>query len=70
MPERTMTRVGALCPSCNAVSTLFLPLDSVKKWQDGAFVQDCFPEFSSTTRETLLSGYCKKCQDEIFHEDD
>jgi hypothetical protein len=35
-------------------------------WQEGQLIQQAFPELSKEEREVLITGFCFKCQKEIF----
>ncbi len=57
------------CPFCGAESTVNAPYGgAVAYYKNGALIQDAFPEMSADDREILISGICKKCQDETFEE--
>lgn len=56
------------CPFCGKVTILPLEDLAVAKFENGALVQDAFPELSATEREVILSGICPECQEKIFGE--
>lgn len=59
------------CPTCPRITTLLVSKEGFMKWrQDHIFIQEALPELSATNRETLISGICRRCQDEVFDEDD
>lgn len=58
------------CPFCGCQSEVEVPTEGVKKYQAGAYVQDAFPTCSVETREFIISGMCRDCQNDIFIEDD
>ena len=62
--------VPKVCPFDNKVSVLILDADAVDAYNAGAFVQDAFPNLSAEIRETIKTGICSACQDDIFSEDE
>ena len=62
--------VHATCRFCHKESRFYLPRERALRWRNGEFIQWVFPELSATTRETLISGTCSKCQEDIFSEDE
>jgi hypothetical protein len=49
------------CPVCGRVRELPLPVAGVTRWQQGAHVQDAFPEIPPALRELLITGTCPGC---------
>lgn len=58
------------CPFCGETSVVEVPMDGFIQWQDGALVQDAFPNLSADVREQLVSGICPSCWDSMFSDDD
>ena len=55
---------------CNFCSKTFIvkdiPLKGYSNWRQGTLIQNAMPEVDLTTRESLISGLCPICQDEVF----
>lgn len=58
------------CPFCGRFSEVEVPAENYFLWQAGELVQIAFPQLDIHARETLISGLCMICQDNIFEEDD
>jgi hypothetical protein len=43
-----------------------LPLEDYKAWQDGGLIQKVFHYLPIATRDTMVTGFCEKCQEEIY----
>lgn len=65
-----MIKIGKRCPLCGETSLVEVPEEGYKRYREGAFVQDAFPELSVGERETIISGSHSKCFDDAFGEDD
>ena len=65
-----ITLVKCECPFCNTVSTVYIPTVTYNKWKAGTPIQCAWPEGAAADRETIISGICYKCQEEIFQEED
>ena len=58
------------CPRCGVQEPVFVDEHELRSYEGGALIQDAFPNLSSSERETLLSGYCSSCWDELFPPED
>jgi hypothetical protein len=65
---RVQFNVGCFC--CDAVYTFVVPPEQFESWQDGAFVQDAFPNMPREWREMLISSTCPSCWNDMFKEED
>ena len=65
-----MVKYEKECPRCKKLTVLELPKEGVLNWEKGMYVQDAFPELSSSDREILISGFCASCWDEMFLDSD
>jgi len=54
------------CPFCGEHSIVEVNEHEYQLWKHGHRIQDVMPDNTSSDREILLSGICKKCQDEMF----
>lgn len=54
------------CMRCGQPSLMDVKTTSLKKWQQGMFIQDAFPELSAPERENILTGTHPGCWDEMF----
>lgn len=64
-----ITLIEKTCPCCKA-TTLFI-VDKVKydSWIEGnGLIQNIMPELNPTDRETLITGLCEICQNDVFEE--
>ena len=70
MKERLID-VSFVCPMCgkehflkNIPETL---LDRVEnRRENGEYIQDILKDFSKFDREKFITGYCDKCQEQLF----
>lgn len=53
------------CPFCGKVQQKVFDADAYRKWQNGANVQDCFPDRTADDREFLITGICHECWDRL-----
>ena len=60
------TLVIATCPFCGEQTDLIVPTRDFFKYQDGALVQEAFPDRSIEDREIITSGMCRDCQRDFF----
>ena len=58
------------CIRCGESSTMMLDVEKIKRWVDGEYVQDVWPEMSIDNRELLITGTHPACWDEMFSDDD
>ena len=65
-------KIRTKCHSCGETFTSPLfQYEQLDRYQNGAFAQDAFPEWSPADRELfLISGTCGKCFDRIMAEPD
>ena len=59
------------CPMCGAVSTMALTLEeanAVSLYESGmgVLIQDVLPNLNPFEREFIKTGYCVKCQEQLF----
>ncbi len=61
-------KIDRECPNCHKITVLAVTGQGFKAWDmgRGAFVQDAFPELDDSQRETLITGLCADCSDELF----
>lgn len=60
--------IAKVCPKCGKITWVGIPAERYEEWQMGVNIQDAWPEGTATERETLKTGFCPECQDEIFKE--
>ena len=63
----TITRT---CPLCGKVSTITCKGPQWFAYENGALIQDAFPDMDLQTRETIISGLCVPCQAPFFDEEE
>lgn len=58
------------CPMCGKSHSMFVYEEDLLRLQreraKGTYIQDIFPDMSSTDREKFITGYCDECQKLIF----
>ena len=63
--------ITSICPICGRLVDTKVDLEQYEAYAYGeVLAQDAFPTLSATDRETMISGMCPECQDEIFGSDD
>ena len=63
--------ITSRCPFCGRYTHIMVDHEQYERCIfDKALIQDVFPNLSATDRETLISGMCPECQEEIFGSDD
>jgi hypothetical protein len=62
--------VETTCPHCQTRQTLEVPASGLRRWYGGTFIQEAFPNLSGMQREALVTGFCQRCWDELFRDDD
>jgi len=58
--------VTRTCTMCGQRSTLSLDGETIKRWQDGALVQDAFPYLTAEERELLITGTHPACWNKMI----
>jgi hypothetical protein len=54
--------INRVCVFCDRSSMSFiLDANKVRRWQNGEYIQDVFPELTPNEREMLISSVCPKC---------
>lgn len=54
------------CPVCGNCTTVKITAEGLFRWNQGDLVQRAFPELSASEREVLVTGMCRKCQENVF----
>ena len=65
-PENDYACLEVACTCCDEAYLFGVALSGVQAWQNGAFVQDAFPELPKQYREMLISGTCPECWTNMF----
>lgn len=58
------------CPICGKESYVYVSAKDFEAWQTGGLAQDCFPYLSTDERESLISGICPTCWEQMFAAED
>lgn len=66
MNETVKKTVVVKCPFCGAETVINVPVEGIKKYKDGALIQNAFPNMTAEEREVLISGICFECQKKVF----
>ncbi len=54
------------CPGCKIRHRVAVEEKDFYDWQGGKLIQEAFPYLTPTQREMMITGYDKKCWDELF----
>lgn len=66
MPNKTVTVTTKPCPICRKTTDLVLDFDQAMRYQQGALIQNAFPDMDAAERELLITGMCSPCWDETM----
>ena len=64
--EKTTTIKTPRCFRCGEFGTLEAPISGIELYNDGALIQDAFPDMPREDREQIISGTHPKCWKEMF----
>lgn len=67
--ERNIT-VDCVCPICSQTSAVLVELEGYAAWFNGTLIQTAMPYLSANERESLMTGICPACWDNMFSDDD
>lgn len=70
MSEATTLLSSSPCHGHGDVLTVSVRVGDLLNWRDGLHIQDCFPYLSTDEREWLMTGYCPRCWEEMFPEEE
>lgn len=56
------------CPTCGDTMLFTATIEQLRKFAQGALVQDVFPDMPAGDRERLISGTCPPCWDKMWKE--
>lgn len=63
--------IETVCPFCGHVNEVVVENSDFIDWQvNGYLAQDAFPYLTAEEREMLISGICKDCWYNAFHEEE
>jgi len=68
-PPETHRTVRIPCHMCRELQTLRLSIAGLKAMEEGALVQDAFPDLTPGEREMLISQTCDNCWKKLFGDD-
>jgi hypothetical protein len=66
MSRANVAIITGTCPSCKKEWKLEVSLAGIKKWGNGACIQDALPELTPAERELLMTGICDPCYQKMF----
>ncbi len=64
--DEPTTTVTIECFMCKEHIDVTVPTSGLAKREQGAHVQDCFPDLPAEERELFISKTCPRCWEEIF----
>lgn len=62
--------VEVRCPMCGNSYIITVPHDGFIRWRNGDRIQECMPSLSNEDRESLMTGICGDCWNNMYGEDD
>lgn len=66
-----MVNVSVTCPICKERFIFQMTEQQYKELEKGEkHIQDILPNFSPEDREMFISGFCPKCWDQIFADEE
>ena len=54
------------CFHCGEQGILSLPIKGIEAYENGALIQDAFPDLDRQLREQIITGTHPKCWEEMF----
>lgn len=66
MEKNLITIKTPKCFVCGKGSMVTLNAEKAKKWLEGMFIQDAFPDMTKAERELLISGTHEECWNTLF----
>lgn len=64
--DKDVIVIEKTCPFCGKRCKCSFPSDGYGKWMMGELIQKAMPTVPATSREFLMSGICRECQEKIF----
>jgi len=64
------TIIPCKCPFCGKTEWIHVSTKDWEAYTAGALAQDAFPYLSAAERESIISGLCPACQDDVFGEEE
>jgi transcription elongation factor Elf1 len=58
------------CFNCGHKEIVSAQQEDFESWQNGKYIQDVFSYLSPDVREIMISGFCGKCFDLMFGEEE
>ena len=58
--------ISSECINCPQHISIEVERNAFKRWVNGALIQIAFPELPDTERESLITGFCACCQDDLY----
>ena len=65
-----MVAINTKCPMCGVEHIVMVPEDGIRKYNDGALIQDAFPMLTDDEREMLKTGIDHDCWDKLFGDEE
>ena len=64
------TVINVTCPFCRKVTAIEVEDTDLIRYEHGAYACDVFPYLSEEEYETVVSGLCSDCQQELYDSGD
>jgi hypothetical protein len=65
-----MTITSKRCSFCGKTHLIEVDRGALGRWQNGALIQEAFPEMAPEDREVLISGTCPECWDTFMGDEE
>ena len=61
-----MIKLETTCVLCGCDHHVMVERKDYIKYVNGELVQKAFPYLNATQREQIISGFCPRCQEDVF----
>jgi len=62
-------KINKTCPGCQKSYTIAMPVEGLRRYQQGELIQNAFPELSAEYREMFMTGICGACWKKMGEEE-
>ena len=62
----TTVTISHKCINCPRTISIDVERNAFKRWVNGTLIQVAFPHLNDTERESLITGFCACCQDDLY----
>ena len=58
--------ISSTCINCPRIISINVERNAFKEWTSGTKIHYAFPHLNDTQRESLTTGFCGSCQDDLY----